>query len=206
MSAPADLAQAACDRLTAHYRMVAETRMAGLPICNPALSVAAIGFDRVLGAERLGVLLTPWFMSAILLPEAPTRATVGAKRHVQLPAGRFAFVAHDEPGLGVFWSCSLLSPVFELGDQPAALGAAEAALATLLAAGDLPEEDERAIAAAWHGQPDQPRAAAADAAEGNPARTDPADTDPPEARPRAPLERASPTRREMFTLGRRAGA
>ncbi len=171
-------------RLVAHYADVAATRMADVPICNPALAVDAIGFDRMVGGERLGVLVTPWFMSAVLVPAPDVApAQIGEKRRVRLPAGWFSFVAHDEPGIGGFWTCSLMSPVFELADQATAMAAAEAALDTLLSAGDLPDAEERAIAAAWQPAP-EPEAAEA-------ANDDPA-------------EPAMPTRRALLRLRTRA--
>lgn len=167
------------DRLIGHYRMVAQTRMDGVPIVNPALSVDAIGFDFMLGEERLGILVTPWFMNAVLTGGPSARA--GAKRRVRLPAGWFSFIAHHEEEIGGYWSCSLLSPMFDFADQETAMATAEAALGELLSAGALPGEEERAIADAW-----SPEASEQD---GNPAPDD-ADAEEMEGAPAQPSRRA----------------
>jgi [NiFe] hydrogenase assembly HybE family chaperone len=112
------------------------TRMQGLPFLNPALRVEAVGFRRWDG-RWLGVLITPWFMNLLLLPDADA-----AWRHVRhgdsigyvLPAGVFEFIGAHEPALGDYQSCSLFSPVFEFADQDGARATALAALAALFSA------------------------------------------------------------------------
>lgn len=49
------------------FNGVLETRMRGVPVINPALSVQAVGFNPFNG-DWLGVLITPWFMNLLLLP------------------------------------------------------------------------------------------------------------------------------------------
>lgn len=123
----------------AAFTAIAETRMRGLPVMNPALSVAARGFRR-LGAHRIGVLATPWFMNAIALPDPPDgeKRRVGAKATLTLPSGGYEFVWGIEEGIGGFWSCSLFSPMFEFKDWDAARAAAEAALVALTTPEDAP--------------------------------------------------------------------
>ena len=58
--------------LVAAYRRVAETDMVGVPICNPALAVEAVGF-RAFGPGWLGAVVTPWFLNALLVPADPAR-------------------------------------------------------------------------------------------------------------------------------------
>ncbi|MCA3223270.1 MAG: [NiFe]-hydrogenase assembly chaperone HybE [Burkholderiales bacterium] len=108
------------------------TRMQDMPFVNAALRVEAVGFRRWEG-RWLGVLITPWFMNLMLLPDEPA-----AWRHVRygdslgylLPAGVFEFISAVDPQLGGYQSCSLFSPMFEFGDQA---GARETALAALTA-------------------------------------------------------------------------
>ena len=64
--------------LEAVFRRIATTRMRGVPVLNPALSVQAIGFgpDPLRTAPdaaptMLGVLVTPWFMNLLRLPLQP---------------------------------------------------------------------------------------------------------------------------------------
>lgn len=115
------------------FTQILAERMQGLPFLNPALRVEAVGFRRWEG-RWLGVLITPWFMNLVLLPDEEA-----AWRHVRygdslgyaLPAGVFEFISAREPALGDYQSCSLFSPVFEFADQDGARATALAALAAL---------------------------------------------------------------------------
>jgi [NiFe] hydrogenase assembly HybE family chaperone len=120
-------------RLQSVFRTIGATRMQGLPFVNERLAVEAVGFRRWEG-RWLGVLITPWFMNLVLLPDDPRRwhsAPVRATRSYALPAGVFDFIAGYEEGVGEFQSCSLFSPMFEFSDQEVARATALAALAAL---------------------------------------------------------------------------
>lgn len=111
--------------------------MRDLPFLNQALSVEAVGF-RPWEGHSLGVLITPWFMSLILLPHdsaAWRSAVVGDAVTYAFPAGEFEFIAAREDGIGEFQSCSLFSPVLEFVDQASARLTAEAALRALFEGG-----------------------------------------------------------------------
>jgi len=54
-------------KLEATFTDIANTRMAGLPICNEALHVQAVGF-REWNDHWVGVLVTPWTISLVLMP------------------------------------------------------------------------------------------------------------------------------------------
>ena len=54
-------------RLEAAFGAVYEQRMQGLPFINAALAVEAVDF-RPWNGHWLGVLITPWFMNLVLLP------------------------------------------------------------------------------------------------------------------------------------------
>lgn len=123
-------------RLEATYREIAETRMDGVPIMNRALDVAAVGFEPF-GAYHLGVMLTPWFMNLMLLPQdaeayAEGAPRVGDKLTLALPAGQVEFIIGYEESMGHSLSCSLFSPVFEFAQQEVAVETAEAALKEIL--------------------------------------------------------------------------
>jgi [NiFe] hydrogenase assembly HybE family chaperone len=122
-------------RVEQAYAHIEATRMQDVPFLNPALRVEAVGF-RVWEGRYLGVLITPWFMNLMLLPQEPA-----AWRHVRygdsiaysLPAGVFEFISALDPQLSDYQSCSLFSPVFEFGDQDGARATAIASLEALFA-------------------------------------------------------------------------
>jgi len=134
------------EKLEALYSEIEATRMKDVPILNPDLTVAAIGFEPW-QEFHLGVLLTPWFMNLMLLPQdaegfSESPPGVGEKWKIQLPAGQVEFIVGHEDVLGYSLSCSLFSPVFEFSDQEAAVETAQAALAQVLAASDEVEEED----------------------------------------------------------------
>ena len=132
-------------------------RMAGLPVLNDALSVDTVGFDPYAGYYT-GVLLTPWFMSLVLVPESPTdtelSAKIGDKRCFEFPAGQFEFILGHEDGIGHYWACSLFSPVFEFADQETAVLTARAAYEEIMQSGqpESPSEDEINMQKIWEGE------------------------------------------------------
>lgn len=127
-------------RLEAIFRAIASSRMAGVAILNPALEVEAVGFRRW-GDDWVGVLVTPWFMSLICLPDAasawPIQAS-GTKREVALPSGNYEFLSAHEDTLGPYLTSSLFSPMFAFPDMARAREVAAAALAEVFT---LPEPD-----------------------------------------------------------------
>lgn len=138
---------------------IAETRMADIPICNKALSVKAMA-SRRFGAGWLSVLLTPWFMNLAYLEdetdkegaEAPAPIKVGAKRSISLPAGRFEFICSYEEAIGVYWMCSLFSPVFEFAEQEIAVATGMAAMEEVFSNEHEAEEGEAEMAMMWRGE------------------------------------------------------
>ncbi|MEC4590957.1 MULTISPECIES: [NiFe]-hydrogenase assembly chaperone HybE [Nitrospirillum] len=162
-------------RIETAFARIAVTRMAGVPVMNPALSVAMRGVHRH-GGHWVGVLVTPWFMNLLLLPvaeEGPRQ--VGAKTALALPSGRYEGIWGHEDDLGGYWSCSLFSPMFDFADQETAVATADAALAEIMAVPE-PDADDDGMATIWAGNPAVPP----------PAKTEPA---PP------------PSRRALFGLG-----
>ena len=102
-------------KLEAVFNDIAETRMAGLPICNPAVRVQAVGF-REWQEHWVGVLVTPWTLSLVLMPgdKAPLK-TLGSdeKMSWEFPSGKYEFMGLNEPALGTCQTCSLISPVVD---------------------------------------------------------------------------------------------
>ena len=145
--------------LVRHFRHVAATRMADVPIVNPAIGVEAVGFERT--AEGfLGVLVTPWFISLVLLPlegDDWHDQRIGTEITHRFASGSYVFQVAGDDAIGAYQACSLLSPVLELADHETAVAVAHAALLA------LHDEDQRdsasdtragEIARRWHDDED----------------------------------------------------
>ncbi|WP_298608269.1 [NiFe]-hydrogenase assembly chaperone HybE [uncultured Thiothrix sp.] len=130
-------ADACIARLEHTFQAIERERMQDLPILNPNLQVKALGFKRW-QTYRLGILLTPWFMNVLLLPEIQDWQ-VGSKHMIALPSGEYEFIVGYEPEFGFYLSCSLFSPVLEFENQAAAEATAEIALLHLLKQETAPE-------------------------------------------------------------------
>lgn len=119
--------------LVRHFHHVAQTRMDGVPIVDPAIEVEAVGFEHTADG-CLGVLITPWFINLILLPceggDWHDRPPGGLQRH-RFASGDYEFRHVDEHPIGRYQTCSLLSPLLEIPDQRSAVAFARAALAAL---------------------------------------------------------------------------
>jgi [NiFe] hydrogenase assembly HybE family chaperone len=110
--------------LTAAFERIAATRMAGLPMNNPALRVAAVGFRPWQEDHLVGVLITPWAINLMLLGDKAARdlyLAADCRRTWDFPSGSYDFMGGDEPECGAYQFCSLFSPAFEFGDQAAAV-------------------------------------------------------------------------------------
>lgn len=120
-------------RLEAAFARIERECMSGLPLLNPALRVQALDFTRWQG-HWLGALVTPWFLNLVLVPgNAASWRTAGEGERVfhHFGAGDFAFLGNDEPEVGEFQSCSLVSPMGQFPDQDHAGATARAALRML---------------------------------------------------------------------------
>jgi [NiFe] hydrogenase assembly HybE family chaperone len=116
------------------FSNIMQTRMRDMPVLNSALSVRALGFSRY-HQDWLGVMITPWFMNLLLLPEPESTwqsQPTGSKFSQTFPYGVFEFTVAHEAQIGVYAMCSLFSPMFQFENQAAALAAAQAALEGLL--------------------------------------------------------------------------
>jgi [NiFe] hydrogenase assembly HybE family chaperone len=115
------------------FAKIAATRMAGLPILNPALQVQVVGMQPWEG-RWVGVLVTPWTISLAMLPgEVPLEhLSLDRKATRTFPSGSYEFMGLDEPELGVCHLCSLISPVHEFQSQEDAVATAEAVIEGLM--------------------------------------------------------------------------
>jgi [NiFe] hydrogenase assembly HybE family chaperone len=123
-----EAAKAIGETLAALYVSVRAGPMRDMPICNDALDVEAVGF-RAFGARAVGVIVTPWFMNLIVIPEAPVDS--GSAVGVALPAGDVECVPARLDGFGAILACSLFSPMFVFSDMPMAREAAREAMKAL---------------------------------------------------------------------------
>lgn len=120
-------------QLKASYQEVALT-MAELEFYNPALQVEVVEGSALEGS-CLAVLITPWCMNLILIPDEKAEyalAQVGSKKIVSLPSGSYEFLYAGSEALGAYGSCSLFSPMLEFSDQEAAVLTAEEVLKAVL--------------------------------------------------------------------------
>lgn len=123
--------------LEAVFGEIARTRMAGLPICNAALRVEALGFRRGPDGQWVGVLVTPWAINLLCLPAdgaAWPAAAPGGRHDWRFPSGDYEFTVAEEASLGVYHLCSLFSPALEFESHEAARLTALAAIEALFAA------------------------------------------------------------------------
>ncbi|WP_420133578.1 [NiFe]-hydrogenase assembly chaperone HybE [Rhodopseudomonas sp.] len=120
------------EALAVIYRR-ADAAMRDLPIYNPALGIAALGFREMDGAT-FGVVVTPWFMNLVRVPQqADLAMPPGTIVPRALPVGVLDFTIGVLDGIGTVESCSLVSPMHDFVDQQQAESTALAALTVVLA-------------------------------------------------------------------------
>jgi len=127
---PLQKGESPAGRLEAVFRHIADTRMAGMAMVNPALTVEAVGF-RLMGQDWVGVLITPWSMNLVCLPGPATvweETASGTRRDLELPSGTYDFLTAHEAALGPYLTSSLFSPMFEFADMDQARAVATAVL------------------------------------------------------------------------------
>ncbi len=125
------------EQLRAAFVRIAATRMAGLPLNNPALSVATVGF--VPWSEvQVGVLIAPWAINLAVVSDHPNALRLGVdeRQTWRFPSGEYELMGGNEPECGPFQFCSLFSPAFEFADQATAEATAVAIMQGLLAKAD----------------------------------------------------------------------
>lgn len=125
------------------FQRIGELNMRGLPVYNEDLQVEAIGF-RPYGQNYLGVLITPWFMNVILLPQ--DKATmdytlVASPTDETLPAGTWQFMFGGDDVMGLYKSLSLHSPMFAFNTQDHARIEAKRRLNSLMTPPNAVTED-----------------------------------------------------------------
>ncbi len=114
------------------YEAVAK-RMVGLPIVNPKLQVALVGF-RPFANGQAGVVVTPWFMNVVVVPpkgEAPRVSGASVSR--TFPSGTVELMVGHLEGVGPIETASLFSPMHEFRDAAQAEAVALEAVEALFA-------------------------------------------------------------------------
>lgn len=132
-------------QVEATFRRIHAERMADLPLLNPALEVAALGFARH-GDDWRGVLVTPWCIDLLLLPATTDWTIPGPHARVfrQYAAGNFAFLPNHEDELGDYLICALIHDMKQFADQETACMTAQACLIALDLAPGQPQADPAA--------------------------------------------------------------
>lgn len=116
---------------SAFCRIQAE-RMQDVPLLNPALSVATVGF-RPWNAYCLGVLITPWMMKLVGVP-MQMQALAQVEVIWEFPSGEYTLLSDVLPDVGTYYSVSLFSPMSEFRDQVQAEATAIAVMQALFEA------------------------------------------------------------------------
>ncbi|MCG5031418.1 [NiFe]-hydrogenase assembly chaperone HybE [Mesosutterella sp. OilRF-GAM-744-9] len=127
----------------AGFRKIANTRMKGVPICNPKLHVSTLPF-RLVNGQWIGGVVTPWSLLVIRACATPAsweRIAETKVGSIELPGGDFSFMCVRDLEMGEYQSCSLLSPTWEVGDQETAEAVVRISLETMLTAPDRQEAD-----------------------------------------------------------------
>ena len=122
--------------LEAAFERIARTRMAGLPLNNPALRVQGVGFRRHEEGHLVGVLITPWAINLVMLAATPSRdlhLAADCRRDWDFPSGCYEFMGGEEPECGAYQFCSLFSPAFDFRDQHGAVEMAQELMRGLFA-------------------------------------------------------------------------
>ena len=138
--------QAQIEKLVCRFRQIAEQRMQGLPFYNEQLQVEALGFTQI-DSGYLGVLITPWFINAILLFKSrPLNPAVVGHRYVhRLPSGEQHFMIGEDEELGRYDFISLASPTGKFKTQQQARRFALQKLDGLLMSVAEQQPDEYAV-------------------------------------------------------------
>ncbi len=118
------------------YQAVYENTMKGMPICNDAIKIEAIGFQ-LWEKQWLGILVTPSFTNLLILRQQdqawPTfKLAKGNEQFISFPVGDIKFTPRFEPELGSYLCCSLVSPMNECPSHQQAVIDAKTALRQLI--------------------------------------------------------------------------
>lgn len=137
--------QAAVDRLVADFTEVWHSTMRDVPLINKALRVEPVGFAKRDG-HILGILITPWFMNLIQLPDGQDWSGLvsGEKEVISFPSGDYEFLHNTREMIRGYKACSLFSPMGDFIRHKDAVDVAEAVLVALFQEEHRAETDRAA--------------------------------------------------------------
>jgi len=101
---------------------------------NPKLKVQAVDF-RHWQSRCLGIMVTPWFMNLMLLPNEGDEwqdLPIGNKSAYHFPSGDYEFVLAEEEGIGRYQVHPVFAPMLDFDDQETAIKIAQQALLILM--------------------------------------------------------------------------
>lgn len=140
------LLEALQKNLVADFQEIYNGKMKDVPIINHALQIEAVGFQAYKG-QFLGVLISPWFMNLVLLPDTHedwSELIPGTKELIAFPSGEYEFLHNYRELVGGYKSCSLFSPMGDFSSQLQAKDVAEAVMKEIFNADNIEETDRRA--------------------------------------------------------------
>jgi len=123
--------QAWGEALARAYRVIAQGVMGQLPIFNHALEVEAVDF-RLFNGAVVGVMITPWFLNAVLVDDEIALKPPGSLVRVAFPVGDIDLIVSEVASIGRVATCSLFSPMSDFADMDCARAAAVAASVALM--------------------------------------------------------------------------
>ncbi|MEA9391293.1 hydrogenase-2 assembly chaperone [Acerihabitans sp. TG2] len=109
------------------FSEIADAQMRELPFYQAQIPVRACGFQ-LFEQQWVGVLLTPWMLSLLVLPGPGQRwphKAVGSRLGLALPCGNVGFIVGEVSGCAGYLASSLLSPLPAGLDGDAALRLAQ---------------------------------------------------------------------------------
>jgi [NiFe] hydrogenase assembly HybE family chaperone len=125
------------------FKRIEQEQMQDIPLLNPKLQVQTVGFQ-IYEGRAIGVIITPWMMSLLLLParnEEWKDLKLGDKILHRLPANEFRFMVNEIDDIGLCQTHALYSPMHEFLNQDHAVAAAETFMQTLMVEVEQPDSD-----------------------------------------------------------------
>ncbi len=118
--------------LVSRFETVYQKEMKNLPFVNHNIRVEAVGF-RHQDDGLLGVLITPWFINLVLLPESIDVAECeeGSKSIIEFPSGEIEFTQCTDQQIGAYRSAALFRSVADFPDHAVARDVASRVMAEL---------------------------------------------------------------------------
>ncbi|WP_455197391.1 [NiFe]-hydrogenase assembly chaperone HybE [Kaarinaea lacus] len=135
------------DNLVRRFQQIGVERIYGLPIYNDRLNVEAVDFQPCEGG-LIGVLVTPWFLNIMLLPDDTTpyqQQELGEKVKHQLESGEHEFVIGEDEEVGRYLFRTVTSPTNCYKRQVAAVASGQKALTALLTPPEKEEQEEPVV-------------------------------------------------------------